>query len=176
MYTSSHDVVQDNGEGQDVGYRVFGEFQKPFTVLQFTVYGTPVIYSAQEINYQGGKEILSEKSTIDWTNPDLGTEEFYKKLIWLKHNNPSLKTGHKAAAYKNLTTSNQDRIMAYQRGQGKEALVVMLNLSDQPVYNFTVNELPEGNFKELFSGENAQFSNKQSFSLPPFGYMVYFQE
>ena len=174
MYTSSHDVVQDNGRGEDVGYRVFGNYQKPFTVLQFTVYGTPVIYSGQEINYQGGKEILSERYPIDWTtSPDEATIEFYKKLINLKHTHPSLMTGDLSASYTNLATSRQDNIMAYQRGEGENAIVVLLNLSGDNVEEFTVSDLPTGNFTELFTGENVPFTEGTTFSLPDYGYAVY---
>lgn len=176
MYTSSHDVVQDNGEGEDVGYRVFGNFQKPFTVLQFTVYGTPVIYSGQEINYQGGKEELSEKYTIDFSNADEQTTQFYKDLISLKHSHPSLKTGNASASYTNLTTSDDDNIMAFQRGEGDNALVVILNLSGNDSDNFTVSGLPGGTFTELFTGNKNDFSTDTTFSLPAYGYAVYYNE
>lgn len=177
MYTSSHDVVQDNGQGEDVGYRVFGNYQKPFTVLQFTVYGTPVIYSGQEINYQGGKEILSEKYTIDWTgNPDAGTTQFYKDLIRLKHSHPSLKDGKNSAPYTNLDTNRQDNIMAYMRGEGDNAVVVLLNLSGEDVSDFSVEGLPTGEFTELFTGANMNFSSDNSFSLPAFGYAIYYKD
>lgn len=176
MYTSSHDVVQDNGEGEDVGYRVFGNFQKPFTVLQFTVYGTPVIYSGQEINYQGGKEVLSEKYTIDFSNADEQTTQFYKDLINLKHSHPSLKTGNASASYTNLTTSDDDNIMAFQRGEGDNALVVILNLSGNDSDNFTVSGLPGGTFTELFTGNKNDFSTDNTFSLPAYGYAVYYNE
>ena len=178
MYTSSHDVVQDNGRGEDVGYRVFGDFQKPFTVLQFTVYGTPVIYSGQEINYQDGKQILSEKYTIDWENGDKATEEFYKDLIRLKHTHPSLRTGEDSASYTNLNTSAQDNIMAYMRGEGEKAIVVLLNLSGENVDNFNVEGLPSdsGKFTELFTGNKTDFTSGNSFSLPAYGYAVYYND
>lgn len=176
MYTSSHDVVQDNGHGEDVGYRVFGEYQKPFTVLQFTVYGTPVIYSGQEINLQEGKQSLAERYPIDWSKTDDKTTQFYKDLIRLKHQHPSLKAGEASASYKNLNTSAQDKIMAYQRGEGDEAVVVLLNLSGDNVDNFTVEELPSGNFTELFSGKNQNLSASSSFSLPAFGYAVFYKD
>ena len=171
MYTSSHDVVQDC----DKGDAVFGNYLKPFVVLQFTVYGCPVIYNGQEINYIGGKKMLCDKSPINWNNPDADMTDLYKKLINLKHTHPSLRTGSQSASYTDLDNSNRNSILSFRRGSGDNSIVVLLNLKGSQS-SFTVENLPAGQFTDIISGKTSDFSTGKSFTLPAYGYAVFVNE
>lgn len=176
MYTSSHDVVQDN----DAGFNVFGDYQLPFTVLQFTVYGCPVIYNGQEVNFRGGRQWLSEKSTITWNGNanQQNVTNLYKDLIKLKHSHPSLLTGWADASYKNLSTNADDKVMAFQRGEGRDAIVVILNLSNQDVNNLEVYGMTPGTFRDMnfdgsFGSNEITINETTGFgNIPAFGYKV----
>lgn len=169
VYTSNHDIVQDLGGTED---RHLHKYLKPLTVLQFTVYGMPLLYNGQEIQYKSGAVSLAEKTPIDWSNPDNSMTDLYRTLISLKHTHPSLQTGLKSETMTNLSTSNDDKVYAYMRGQGENAVVVLLNFGDAET-TFSVNGLPAGAFKDVFSGRTADFSSDNTFTLPAQGYAVY---
>lgn len=169
VYTSNHDIVQDLGGTED---RFLHKYLRPLTVLQFTVYGMPLIYNGQEIQYKSGAVMLSEKTPIDWSHPDNSMTDLYRQLIKLKHEHPALRTGNAQGTLTNLTTSADDRVYAYMRGRGEGAVVVLLNFDDRQ-RTFTVQGLPNARLTDCFSGRTANLGADNSFTLPAQGYAVY---
>lgn len=173
VYLTNHDVVQDKGGSED---RLFGRLLKPMTVLQFTVYGMPLLYNGQEIQYKTGRVSLAEKTPVDWSNPDTSMTELITTLASLKHSQPALRTGSQSGSYTNLSTSDNDNIMAYRRSLGDNHVVVALNYSDSPrEFTFSGN-LPSGVYKDVFSGKTIDFSNPGSVALPASGYAVFIKD
>ena len=165
VYLSNHDVVQDQGGTEDILYH---KYLRPLTVLQFTVYGMPLIYNGQEIQYTSGKPVsVAEKTPIDWSNPDTSMTDLIKKLTNLKHTSKALRTGKQAGSLTNLSTTADDSVYAYMRSFDGENVVVALNFSDQEkTFNIPAG-LPEGRYTDVMSGNTLEFSEKVNITVAP---------
>ena len=172
VYLSNHDVVQDKG-GTEV--TLFHKYLRPLTVLEFTVFGMPLIYNGQEIGYKSGSVSLAEKTPIDWSRPDNQTTELIRKLCNLKHTQPALNTGHTSATLINHTSTDPN-VYVYERRQGSESVVVMLNFNDSQK-TFTISgSLPGFTGKDIFTDKEGKMAAGESFTLPGQGYAVYVKE
>ena len=171
VYLVNHDVLQDQGGSEDL---VYGKYLRPLTVLEFTVYGMPLIYNGQEIQYQsGGRVSLAEKTPIDWSKPDTTMTNLIKTLTNLKHTQAALRTGAQSGKLTNLTTSQDATVYAYKRTSGDDNVVGMLNFGDSDV-EFTVPEgLPAGSYRDALGGNDVDFSSSPTFTLPAYGAAVY---
>ena len=170
VFLSNHDRVQDDGGTED---RFFGANLKPMTVLEFTVYGMPLLYNGQEIGYKSGAVSLAEKTPVDWSAPDGSMTDLITTLCRLKHTQPALRTGSQNGTFHNLSTSADNDVYAYTRSLGDNHVVVMLNMA-AGARTFTVSgALPDGEFTDAFSGATATFSTSATFTLPAHGYAVY---
>ncbi|MBD5219567.1 MAG: DUF3459 domain-containing protein [Bacteroidales bacterium] len=164
IYLINHDVVQDQGGTEDI---VYGQYAKPLTVLYFTVYGTPLLYNGQEIGYHsGGRVPISMKTPIDWSNPDPEMSALIKNLIKLKHTQPALRTGKQGGTLTNLTTDADADVYAYRRTLDDENVVVMINFASEPRTFTVAGGLPEGVYTDALSGNEANFSETATFTLP----------
>lgn len=169
VYLTNHDKVQEVGDETSA----FGDLLKPLTVLQFTVYGMPLLYNGQEIAWRSGKVSLAEKATIDWSKSDDSMTNLIRTLCALKHSQPALRTGSQNGTFTVLSTDNPGDVFAYRRTLGEANVVVMLNFS-RSARNFTVaSELPAGVYRDVFTNNTADFGVTRTFSLPPLGYAVY---
>lgn len=171
VYLVNHDVVQDQGGTEDI---VYGKYVKPLTVLQFTVYGMPLIYNGQEIQYSsGGRVSLAEKTPIDWSNPDIDMNDLIARLIKVKHTQPALRTAHQNGSLTNLATTADEAVYAFRRTLGDDNVVVMLNFCDRPQEFAVSGGLPVGRYRDALSGRTAEFSESARFMLPAFGSAVF---
>lgn len=169
VYLSNHDVVQDNKGTEDVH---FGRFLKPMTVLEFTIYGMPLLYNGQEIQYKSGAVMLSEKTPINWSNPDNEMNALIKTLCNLKHTQPALNTGSESGSLINFTAGDS-KVYAYERRRGNEHVVVMLNFGDNATTFKLTGDLSNINGVDVFTGKKARLASGESFTLPALGYAVY---
>lgn len=168
VYLSNHDIVQENGTED----RIFGSNVAPLTVLQFTVYGMPLIYNGQEIGYSSGQISIGKKTPIDWSDPDNERTALIRKLAWLKHTEPALNTSSESADLINHT-STDNNVYVYERRRGSESVVVMLNFGDNATTFTVTSQLPAATFNDTFTGATADFTTECTFSLPAKGYAVY---
>ncbi|MDE6396835.1 MAG: alpha-glucosidase C-terminal domain-containing protein, partial [Muribaculaceae bacterium] len=174
VYLVNHDVFQDQGGSGDI---VYHQYLKPLTVLQFTVYGMPLIYNGQETGYKsGGRVSLAEKTPIDWSQPDTTMTSLIKTLTHLKHTQPALRTGRQNGRLTNLTTTEDNSVYAYKRTLDDNDVVVMLNFGDEDKKFSVPSGLPSGNFKNIFTEETVEFSPSATFDLPGLGYAVFVKE
>lgn len=164
VYLVNHDVLQDQGGSGDI---VYHKYLRPLTVLQFTVYGMPLIYNGQEIQYKsGGRVSLAEKTPIDWSRPDTVMTGLIKKLTELKHTQPALRTGSQSGKLTSLVTTADDSIYAYKRTAGDENVVVMLNFGDVARDFIVPSGLPKGRYMDALTGETVDFNDSPKFHLP----------
>lgn len=171
VYLVNHDVLQDQGGSEDL---VYGKYLRPLTVLEFTVYGMPLIYNGQEIQYKsGGRVSLAEKTPIDWSKPDTTMTNLIKKLTNLKHTQAALRTGAQSGKLTNLTTSQDATVYAYKRTSGDDNVVVMLNFGDSDVEFIVPEGLPAGSYRDALGGNAVDFSSSPTFTLPAYGAAVY---
>lgn len=170
VFLSNHDRVQDDGGTED---RFFGARLKPMTVLQFTVYGMPLLYNGQEIQYKSGAVSLAEKTPIDWSNPDTSMTELITALCRLKHTQPALRTDLQNGNFTVLGNSADNSVFTFRRSAGDSDVIVMLNFRGNQ-QNFTISgDIPQGTFTETFTGMSVDMGSRRDFSLPAYGYAVY---
>ena len=174
VYLVNHDVLQDQGGSEDI---VYHKYLKPLTVLQFTVYGMPLIYNGQEIQYKsGGRVSLAEKTPIEWSRPDTAMTALIKTLAFLKHTQPALRTGRQSGTLTNLETTDDSSVYAYIRALGDNNMVVMLNFSDEDESFSIPSGLPTGQYRDALGGQKVDFSSASSFTLPALGAAVFVKD
>ncbi|MDE5808935.1 MAG: alpha-glucosidase C-terminal domain-containing protein [Muribaculaceae bacterium] len=174
VYLVNHDVVQDQGGTEDL---VYHKYVKPLTVLQFTVYGMPLIYNGQEIQYKsGGRVPISEKTPIDWSEPDTTMTNLIKTLAHLKHTQAPLRTGSQSGKLTNLTTTDDNSIYAYKRTLGDDNVIVLLNFSDEDKIVSIPTGLPTGKFRDAISGQEVDFTSTNTLTVPALNGSVYVKE
>ncbi|MGE4587052.1 MAG: alpha-amylase family glycosyl hydrolase [Mangrovibacterium sp.] len=139
-----------------------------FAVLSFTVPGIPLVYSGQEAGLNKRLKFF-EKDTISWS--DLSRQDFYERLIDLKTGNPALWNGLEGGEIQFLTTGKPDQVLAYVREKNNNKVMVVMNLSAQPVVSsveFGVQqEMAEWFNQDKFKGE------KENIELFSWEYKVY---
>jgi len=139
----------------------------PFAVLSQTWKNTlPLIYSGQEEPFLDSISFFY-KDTIAFSKYE--REFFYKNLLLLRKQNPALAVD---ASYKKILSSNDDAIFAFIREKDNRKVLVILNLSNKPqttTLKAEIKGLPEN----LFNGKPEILNDGQSFSLAPWGYLVY---
>jgi len=164
-FTSNHDENSWNG----TEWERMGKATNAMTVLTYTVPGMPLIYSGQEAGSTKRLQFF-EKDPIDWSHPEFF--DLYQKLDQLKKDNPALWNPGFGGNYTRLTTGNDNRVLAFKRELGTNSVIVILNLSPDPV---TVELFPQsasGKYLDFFTGNRVKPAS-QPISLDPWGYHVY---
>jgi alpha-amylase len=98
---------------------------------------------------------------------------FYRKLIQLRKNHPSLVHGK----YETLTNNN-DSVLSFLRTEQNENALVVINLTDQPQnvsLDFSGNNLQPKNLHRIFGKEKATVATNEKaiIHLPEYGIEVY---
>jgi glycosidase len=113
-----------------------------------------------------------EKDVIKWSNV-YQNADFYKTLLNLKSSNPALRGGDSNVTTYLLNTTVNDKILAYIRKNGNDEVLVVLNMSKDPV-NFSIeDEHLSGSFKNVFEKTKRDFSNGKDFNFKPGDYAVF---
>jgi glycosidase len=97
-------------------------------------------------------------------------EDFYQKLLNLHSTNPAL---HARSEMFRLNTSRDASVFAFMRKKNEKEIIVILNFSDHLVRFDILNIWVKGNFREIFTGEENNFSTKKTFELKGWEYRVY---
>jgi glycosidase len=98
-------------------------------------------------------------------------QAFYKTLLQLRKLHPALQTGD-AAKPELLTTSDNDRVLAFTRKNGGKELVVILNLSAQEVSLQLPGVAVQGKFTNVFTQQPVTVNATFSTQLKPWEYLV----
>lgn len=166
-FTTNHDENSWNG----TEYEKYGDITLPMAVFSATWNGVPLLYSGQELPNMKRLEFF-EKDVIEWTK-ELKMADFYKTLLSLKSSNPALRGGDSAVSTYILNTSANDKIFAYLRKNGKDEVLVVLNLSKEPV-SFTINDAHlSGSFRNVFDKTKRDFNNDNSFNFKVSDFAVF---
>lgn len=117
VYLTNHD--QNYNDGGSTMKDMYGDNRYALTVLEFTLYGMPLLYNGQEI---GDNDILDyfTDSKIDRDNCDMKMYNTVRTLIALRHTQESMSDD---ADVTFLLTDNAG-VLAYRRGD----VVVVLNV------------------------------------------------
>ena len=164
-FTSNHDENSWNGADYST---MPGNSHAPFAVLTQTIErSVPLIYSGQEEPFLDSIRFFY-KDTI--TFGKYLRAPFYKTLLSLRKENAALAAN---ARFIKLKSNNDDAIYAYERVNGNNKVLVILNLSNKPQsFAFTSADIA-GSPTNVFSNKKEELKNDQQFNLPEWGYLVY---
>jgi glycosidase len=155
-FTSNHDENSWNG----TEYEKYGNAAKALAVHSCTWPGIPLIYSGQELPNNKRLKFF-DKDLIEWKE-NIELHSFYKTLLSLHHLHPALAAGSELFR---LHTSADANVFAYLRKKEEKEVLVILNLSSNFVRFDLLDNWVAGNFKEIFSGEEKNFSFGRSFEM-----------
>lgn len=166
-FTTNHDENTWNG----TEYEKYGLIAKPLAVFSATWNGVPLLYSGQELPNMKRLEFF-EKDVIEW-NGNNQMASFYQTLLNLKSRNAALRGGDSSVSTYLLKTSADDKILAYVRKNGKDEVLVVLNMSKDNV-NFSIDdEQVSGNFKNVFENSKRDFSDDKNFEMKAGDFAVF---
>jgi glycosidase len=164
-FTTNHDENTWNG----TEYEKYGELAKALAVFSCTWQGIPLVYNGQELPNHKRLEFF-EKDPIEWEG-EFELVDFYKTLFKARKNHPAL---HVAAMAQRLTTTADDRILAFIRKSSDRAVIVLLNLSRDTTRFHVKDDKAKGSMRNLFSGHYFDFDNQDiSFEIAAGEFLVY---
>ena len=166
-FTSNHDENTWNG----TEYEKYGVIAKPLAVFSATWNGVPLLYSGQELPNKKRLEFF-EKDVIEW-NGSFEMADFYKTLLQLKATVPALKGGDANVSTHILNTSANDKIFANKRKNGNSEVLVVLNMSKDPVKFSLEDAQAGGSFKEAFTQTTRNFDSDKNFDFKVSEYAVF---
>ncbi|MEM7371393.1 MAG: alpha-amylase family glycosyl hydrolase [Bacteroidota bacterium] len=149
----------------------YGAGGKTFAAFIFTAYGIPMLYSGQEVGLSHRLEFF-EKDNIDWSDPN-GLQDFYKKLVSLKADNPAIWAGEFGGMPKRINAD--EHIYAFQRKKGKNSVIGIMNFSGESQSFHLIQADAAGTYTDYFSGESYALAVGQSLELTPWQYLVFRQ-
>lgn len=170
-FTTNHDENSWNG----TEYEKYGQLALPLAVFSFTWDGIPLIYSGQELPNMKRLQFF-EKDTIAWSGKYM-MESFYQSLANLKTNNPALRTGDSTVQTFLLEPANSAKssVLCFLRKKEGHEVLVLLNMS-KSYQKFALNDKGKikGKYNAVFGNkETIDLTNKQEYSLEPYGYQVF---
>ncbi len=143
MYLTNHDQNWDNGTLANM----YGDNRYAFTVLEFTLYGMPLIYNGQEI---GGSQKLDyfNDTKVNWNNVDNKMKNTIRTLTALKHEVDAFRDGKTPAGRGELTwlTTDNKSVLAYRRAHNGSEAIVVLNLGIEK--DVTISGVAAGNYTQ----------------------------
>jgi glycosidase len=163
-FTENHDLDRTREK--------FGENSfYPFVVFNFVLYGLPLIYCGQEIGLRDLPSLF-EKDPVDWDKTDRKILGFYKKLISIRQNNPSLSSREMYP----IENDKSDQIVTMIKSDKASKILIVLNFSDQ---HLTTNIEPadfyhnNDKFEDLYSGKRVNRSELREFEIKPYGFYLF---
>lgn len=117
-------------------------------LIQLTYPGTPCIYYGDEIGMTGDNDPGCRKCMIwEESEQDRDLFRFYQILIRLRQSYPALRTGR----LKFVWVQPGDRAVAFERSDGGETLLIVLNNDAAP--RSLVLDADAGRWEEMFTGK-----------------------
>ncbi len=164
-FTSNHDENSWNKSD----YETFpGSSHAPFAVLTQTLRASvPLIYSGQEEPVLRAISFF-EKDSMGFKN--YARAEFYNRLLQLRKNNKALSAD---AAFTKIQTGNDKSVYSFVRSSGNDKVFVIVNLSANAQTASINSEMLNGTGRNIFDGQQHDFSNSKNISLEPWAYKVF---
>lgn len=123
---TNHDL--NSWEGTE--FDRYGEATGAFAALSYTLPGTVMMYTGQEVGFDHPFVFFD----VDSVQPDYRANQytaFYQMLNALKHKHPALKAGKNGGKMVRYATKNPD-LYVFSRQLPDDEVIVMVNLSDKP--------------------------------------------
>lgn len=180
VYLTNHDDIGDNFSANYFSY--LGDNVLPLTVLEFTLYGMPLIYNGQEIGYKKVQNYFN-RDVINWTTADKKTQNTIATLIALRHTQPALAgslNGNRPTT--TFLRSDNAAFLAYTKKKDNNEVLVIINLSQKDETGFVIG-ITEGKYTQWLNANTISTQTEQtnfvslkstmSLTLPAKGYAVY---
>jgi len=160
--TSSHDENAWSGSE----YERMGDAAETFAALTYAMPGMPLIYTGQEYDNKRRLKFF-EQDPIEKKEGKMFS--IYKKLGKLKNTYAALNGGKNPAAYTRLKTSDDKKVLAFEREKEGKKLYYIANLTKDK-QQFTV--AAEGTFTNALTGEIVTFKKGQEMDALPWQYWI----
>lgn len=168
-FTSNHDENSWNG----TEFERLGNAAPTFAALTFAVPGMPLIYSGQEAGSNKRLKFF-ERDPIVWKPSPF--RELYTKLVDLKLHNKALWNGDEGGDMNLISSPNDKSVYSFVRKKDNNKVFVVFNLSNKSVDVTLSGKEIKGNYKNIFSGVNVSFSDRENFKLKPWEYEIFINE
>jgi len=168
LYTTNHD--KNAWEGTE--FEIFGAAVDAATVLSFVGEGLPLIYNGQEA---GNRKRLAffERDPIAWQDAPQG--DLLHRLIALKKRNTALWNGADGAVMEPLANSAPKQVFSFVRGNGRDRVVAVINLSAKAVDATLKGPYHTGTYIDFNTGSRTELHEGSTLTLPAWGYRVFVQ-
>jgi glycosidase len=127
----------------------YGDGDRAFAVFSFTAYGTPLLYSGQEVGLNKRLKFF-DKDTIPMNDPQ-DYYSFYLKLNELKAKQPSVWSSDFGSIPEKIEDENQ-YVFSFRRSRDDQQLIGFINMTAKS-QEITVPQLPVG-MKDVFNGKS----------------------
>ena len=163
MFTSNHD--ENSWSGSE--FERMGDAANAMAVLCFTLpKGQPLVYTGQEVGVTRRIEFFEKDPVTDWSANQYTT--FFKDLIKFRHDHAAaLAAGEQGAPIKYIENDNPN-VFAFSRGEGKDKVVVVVNLSSEPA---SAHIKLDGKYYSAFGGQELS-PKAESFELGAWQYCL----
>jgi alpha-amylase len=161
-FTSNHDENSWNG----TEYERMGDAVETFAVLTYLTPGMPMIYNGQEYDFNKRLKFFI-KDEITKTKGKMFA--VYEKLGQLKNNNVALNGGKNPASYRRISTSNDEKVLAFEREKSGKKVIFIGNLTNQ---NQEVIVPVNGNFTNYMTGVRMIEKKQNIINLKPWEYLI----
>ncbi|MVO09014.1 alpha-amylase [Flavobacterium sp. TP390] len=161
-FVDNHDENSWNGTIQER----LGDASEVMIALSYMTPGMPLIYSGDEYDLEHRLKFF-EKDSIPKTKGK--NWDIFKKMGALKVNQVALNGGKNKAAYKRITTSNDQNVLAFEREKNGEKVIFIANLSKSNQI-FTTDL--EGKFKNLLTNDDFSLNKNQNIELKPWKFVI----
>ncbi len=149
-------------EGDSVLQR-YGQAQKAMMVLCATLPGKPLLYNGQEMGLT-----KSDPPRLASMRRNSALWSFYRSLYHCYQSHPALYRGD----FLKIATAHDEDIYAFERQQGKDKVLVVLNLSPRP-QSVVLEQTLTGACSELFSSRRQHFSGRAQLQMSPWDYLIF---
>jgi 1,4-alpha-glucan branching enzyme len=140
------------------------------TALSYLTPGMPLVYSGDEYGLDKSLKFFEKDSFAKVKGKQW---EWRVKLGKLKNENTALNGGKKAASYTKISTSDDTKILAFERAKENNKVIYIGNLSKT---NVSFTSAFEGKFTDYMTGEKVSYSKNQKFTFKPWEYKILIAE
>jgi 1,4-alpha-glucan branching enzyme len=165
-FVDNHDENSWNGTMKSR----LGNAEETMTALSYLTPGMPLVYSGDEYGLDKSLKFF-EKDSIPKTKGKHW--EWRAKLGKLKNENSALNGGKNPASYSRISTSDDAKIVAFERVKGAKKVIYLGNLTKEKMA-FSVAF--EGKFTDYMTGEKLSFSKSQKLNFKPWEYKILIAE
>ncbi|MFD0933228.1 alpha-amylase family glycosyl hydrolase [Psychroflexus salinarum] len=165
-FITNHDENSWNGTVEER----MGDASETMLAFTYALPGMPLIYSGQEYGMDKRLKFF-EKDSIPKVKGKLW--DVHVKLGELKNTNKTLHGAKKAASYKRLSTSNDEKVIAFERSKNGETLIYLANFTDES-QEFQTSFY--GRYKDYMTSEPLELKTDQIHNFKPWEYKILISE